>query len=238
MEPPIAFNAKALRDEKVKVLQAIMPLSRADGVMGQYQGYLDNPGVASDSSTPTYASLKLIVNTWRWQGVPFYLRSGKNLAIKGSEITLQFKQVPHLLFEDNTEQSPNILSLCIQPDEGMHLRFETKVPGAGMQTDPVVMEFHYDDRFGVQSLPDAYERLLLDALNGDASLFARSDEIEQAWTLLDPLIGSLGDGEKLPLAIYSPGTWGPKEADEFLSKDGFGWMYGCGDHKGGANAVD
>ncbi len=238
MEPPIAFNAKALRDEKVKVLQAMMPLNAGSGILGQYRGYLDNPGVAQDSQTPTYAALKLFVNTWRWQGVPFYLRSGKNLAKKGSEITLQFKRVPHLLFEENGELRPNTLSLCIQPDEGMHLRFETKVPGAGMRTDPVIMEFHYDDRFGKQSLPDAYERLLLDAWNGDASLFARSDEIEQAWTLLDPLIGAWEVGKKPVLASYPPGSWGPKESDKFLRRDGFSWMHGCGDHWEGEDETD
>jgi glucose-6-phosphate 1-dehydrogenase len=170
--------------------------------------------------------------------VPFYLRSGKNLAKKGSEITLQFKRVPHLLFEENGELRPNTLSLCIQPDEGMHLRFETKVPGAGMRTDPVIMEFHYDDRFGKQSLPDAYERLLLDAWNGDASLFARSDEIEQAWTLLDPLIGAWEAGKKPVLASYSPRSWGPKEADKFLRRDGFSWMDGCGNHWEGEDETD
>jgi glucose-6-phosphate 1-dehydrogenase len=233
MEPPIAFNAKALRDEKVKVLQAVMPLNAESGVLGQYQGYLDNPGVAQNSKTPTYAALQLFVNTWRWQGVPFYLRSGKNLAIKGSEITMQFKRVPHMLFEDNTELSPNTLSLCIQPDEGMHLRFETKVPGAGMRTDPVDMEFNYDDRFGKQSLPDAYERLLLDAMNGDASLFARSDEIEQAWTLLDPVIGVWEGAKSLTLAHYTPGSWGPLEADQFLRRGGFAWTHGCGNQQEG-----
>jgi glucose-6-phosphate 1-dehydrogenase len=177
MEPPSAFNAKALRDEKVKVLQSVRHIATSDGVWGQYQGYRDEDGVAPASQTPTFIALKLFVDNWRWQGVPFFLRSGKCLARKATEITLQFKRVPHLIFPDESGLVPNSLTLCIQPHEGMHLQFDTKVPGAGMRTEPVDMEFHYDEHFGAQALPEAYERLLLDALQGDASLFARSDEI-------------------------------------------------------------
>ncbi|MFQ5998470.1 MAG: glucose-6-phosphate dehydrogenase, partial [Candidatus Bathyarchaeia archaeon] len=177
MEPPAAFNAKFLRDEKVKVLQALHPITKSDFVMGQYLGYHSEPGVARDSRTPTYISLKLFIDNWRWKGVPFYLRTGKKLARKTTEITLQFRRVPLTIFQENLDPTPNSISLCIQPDEGHHLRFETKVPGAGMKTAPVDMEFHYS-RFGKNVLPDAYERLLLDAVNGDAALFTRSDEIE------------------------------------------------------------
>lgn len=232
MEPPVAFNAKALRDEKVKVLQAVPPVGDGDYIFGQYEGYLDNPGVVENSTTPTYLGMKFFVNSWRWQGVPFYLRSGKNLAEKTSEITLQFKQVPHQLFVSDDNVEPNILSLCIQPDEGIHLQFETKVPGAGMQSDPVLMDFHYGDRYGDQSLPDAYERLLLDALNGDASLFARSDEIEGAWSLMDPVLQTWENDKNPPIAYYKPGSWGPAESDQFLSQDGFAWLQGCGGHEG------
>lgn len=221
MEPPSAFNAKALRDEKVKVLQSIRPISEKDGVWGQYQGYRDEEGVAQGSLTLTYIALKLYIDNWRWQGVPFYLRSGKSLARKATEITLQFKRVPHLIFAENAGLIPNSLTLCIQPDEGMHLQFETKIPGAGMRTEPVDMEFHYSDRFGEQALPEAYERLLLDAIQGDASLFARNDEIELAWRLVDPLTVN-----KAPV-FYSPGSWGPVEAEELLSEDGRGWLEGC-----------
>ncbi len=230
IEPPPAFNARALRDEKVKVLQAVRPLHLADGVWGQYGGYGEEPGVAPRSRTPTYMALKLYVDNWRWQGVPFYLRTGKRLARKVTEITLQFKQVPHLLFPQNVDLTPNRLSLCIQPDEGIHLHFETKVPGAGMRTAPVDMEFHYGDRFGEQVLPDAYERLLLDALSGDASLFARSDEIEWAWALVDPILDEWERQETPPLAFYEPGSWGPVESDEFMAHGGCAWQQCCGEH--------
>lgn len=227
MEPPAVFNAKTLRDEKVKVLQAIRPIRLPDSVWGQYRGYRQEQGVAPDSWTPTYAALRLYVDNWRWQGVPFYLRSGKSMATKTTEITLQFKHVPHLLFSENVDVLPNSLSLCIQPNEGMHLRFETKVPGAGMRVAPVDMEFHYGDRFGSHTLPEAYERLLLDAIQGDASLFARSDEIELAWKLVDPLLQEWERMEEPPLTFYDPGSWGPVEADEFLARDGRSWLHTC-----------
>jgi glucose-6-phosphate 1-dehydrogenase len=221
MEAPSAFNAKTLRDEKVKVLQSIRPISQNDGVWGQYEGYREEKGVAPGSLTPTYVGLKLFIDNWRWQGVPFYVRSGKGVARKATEITLQFKRVPHLIFSENVGLTPNSLSLCIQPDEGMHLQFETKVPGAGMRAEPVDMDFHFDDHFGEQALPEAYERLLLDAIQGDASLFARSDEIELAWRLADPLTAA-----KEPM-FYAPGSWGPCEADELLADDGRRWLEGC-----------
>ena len=221
MEPPSAFNARALRDEKVKVLQAVRPVGLMDYVLGQYEGYREEDDVALNSKTPTYVALKLYIDNWRWQGVPFYLRSGKSLHRKSTEITLQFKRVPHLLFPENVDLLPNSLSLCVQPDEGMHLLFQTKAPGAGMRTAPVDMEFHYSDRFGERILPEAYERLLLDALQGDASLFARSDEIEVAWGLVDPLTV-----ERAP-EVYEPGSHGPKRADELLAQEGHRWLMGC-----------
>jgi glucose-6-phosphate 1-dehydrogenase len=221
MEPPSAFNARALRDEKVKVLHAVRPVDPEDYVLGQYEGYLDENGVAPGSKTPTFVALKLYIDNWRWKGVPFYLRSGKNLTRKTTEITLQFRPVPHLLFPDNVDLVTNSLSLCVQPDEGMHLLFQTKVPGAGMRANPVDMEFHYSDRFGERTLPEAYERLLLDALQGDASLFARSDEIELAWTLVDPLTV-----ERQP-ERYAPGTDGPPLADMILALEGHRWLMGC-----------
>lgn len=221
MEPPSAFNAKALRDEKVKVLQSIRAIDTVDGVWGQYRGYRDEEGVARDSQTPTYIALKVSVDNWRWQGVPFYVRSGKKLAKKATEITLEFKNVPHLIFSENAGLNPNSLSLCLQPDEGMHLRFETKVPGAGMRAVPVDMEFHFSDHFGEQALPEAYERLLLDAIQGDASLFARSDEIELAWRLVDPML------TEIEPVFYAPGSWGPAAADALLAQDGREWLEGC-----------
>ena len=224
MEPPPAFNARALRDEKVKVLQAVRSVGLRDYVLGQYRGYRNEDGVASDSWTPTYVALKLYIDNWRWQGVPFYLRSGKSLHKKTTEVTLEFKRVPHLLFSENVDLVANSLSLCVQPDEGMHLLFQTKVPGAGMRTAQVDMEFHYSGRFGERTLPEAYERLLLDALQGDASLFARSDEIELAWSLVDPLTV-----EREP-KLYLPGSHGPPHADVLLAQDGHVWLMGC-DHE-------
>jgi glucose-6-phosphate 1-dehydrogenase len=230
MEPPVAFNAKYLRDEKVKILQALRPADIMDGVWGQYRGYRDETGVDDHSTTPTYLALQLFVDNWRWQGVPFYLRSGKKLHTKSTEITLQFKGVPHHLFLDNAELSPNLLSICIQPDEGMHLRYETKIPGAGMRTDPVEMDFHYGERFGEGSLPDAYERLLLDALQGDASLFTRGDEIELAWSIIDPLTKNWEQEDDPPLVFYQPGSTGPDEAEEFLARDDREWCDCCQEH--------
>ena len=229
MEPPASFRADALRNEKVKVLGSTRPIAIQDVVHAQYLGYCDAPGVAIASQTPTYAALKLFVDNWRWQGIPFYLRSGKSLARKISEVVIEFKQPPHLMFDlpDNYEFTPNILSLCIQPDEGIHLKFEAKVPDSAEETRSVDMEFHYDESFGCGSLPEAYERLLLDALKGDASLFARSDEIEQAWGLIDPIVQGCSSPDAPPLALYEPGSWGPVEADELLERDNNIWRSGC-----------
>ncbi|GAB4580941.1 MAG: glucose-6-phosphate dehydrogenase [Anaerolineales bacterium] len=228
MEPPATFNAKALRDETVKVLHAISPIQMRDTVWGQYRKYRDAEGVAPNSRTPTFIAIKLFIDNWRWQGVPFYVRSGKALAARTTEIALQFKQVPHLLFPDNTSLSPNRLSICIQPDEGIHLTFETKIPGAGMRSKSVDMDFHYDD-IGENILPDAYERLLLDAIRGDASLFTRSDGIERAWQLVDPLLQAWERGDGPSLAFYESGTWGPPEAEQLLGADRRSWVLGCGD---------
>jgi glucose-6-phosphate 1-dehydrogenase len=228
MEPPAKMNAKALRDEKVKVLQAVHPLAVKKMVMGQYRGYRQERGVAPDSATPTYVALKLFVDNWRWQGVPFYLRTGKGLARKNTEITLQFKRVPHLIFTDGDAGLPaNQLSICIQPDEGMHLRFALKVPGAEMRTSPVNMDFNYQDFFGEQGLPDAYERLLLDALHGDASLFARSDEILRAWELITPILKGWDAQDDRHLCFYDLGSWGPEDGDALISRDGRLWSMCC-----------
>jgi len=231
MEPPAIFEANALRDEKVKVLRAVRPIVQS--VRAQYRGYRDEPGVAPDSQTPTYAVLQLLVDNWRWRDVPFYLRSGKRLAAKSTAIAIQFKRVPHLMFPlaPGERISPNVIYLCLQPDEGIHLHFEAKEPGAGMRTRSVDMEFHYAEDFGASALPDAYERLLLDAVQGDASLFARADEIELAWGLIDPTLANWERPDAPPLVSYEPGSWGPAEADDFLAQDGRAWLYGCGEHK-------
>jgi glucose-6-phosphate 1-dehydrogenase len=230
MEPPAQFEAKTLRDEKVKVLQAIRTGSQ--NVRAHYNGYCSEEGVASDSQTPTYAALQLFVDNWRWRGVPFYLRSGKSMATKTTEIAIEFKCVPHLMFPmpEDEQITPNVLSLCLQPDEGIHLRFEAKEPGMGMETRSVDMEFHYAQDFGSAALPDSYERLLLDAMQGDASLFARADEIELAWELIDPILDGWTQPGAPPLALYEPGTWGPVEAHELLAEEGRTWIRGCGEH--------
>jgi glucose-6-phosphate 1-dehydrogenase len=230
MEPPAMFEANALRDEKVKVLRAVRVGS--ENVRAQYDGYRSEEGVALDSQTPTYAALQLFVDNWRWRGVPFYLRSGKNLKAKTTEAAIQFKGVPHLMFPRSSgdEITQNVLSLCLQPDEGIHLRFEAKEPGMGMRSRSVDMEFHYAEDFGAAALPEAYERLLLDAMQGDAALFARADEIELAWCLIDPILAGWEQPDASPLAVYKPGTWGPAEANELLAQEGRAWLYDCAVH--------
>ncbi|HSN74959.1 MAG TPA: glucose-6-phosphate dehydrogenase [Anaerolineae bacterium] len=236
MEPPVAFNATALRNEKVKVLEAIRPVEPREvstiSVRAQYRArngptYRREEGVDPQSETPTYAALKFFVDNWRWQGVPFYIRSGKLLKAKTTEIVVRFKRVPHLMFAKDYQgiRPPNSLQICIQPDEGIHLTFNTKLPGAGMRTQTADMDFRYDNDFG-GDLPEAYERLLLDTLQGDASLFARSDEIELSWQVVDPILQGWAQG-LAPLAFYEPASWGPREADELLARDGSVWMAGC-----------
>jgi glucose-6-phosphate 1-dehydrogenase len=234
MEPPASFDPEALRDERQKVLQAVRPIAEPDAarhsVRGQYAGYREEDGVRPDSPTATYGALRLFIDNWRWQGVPFYLRSGKCLAAKTTQVSIQFKSVPHLMFPLPPGQSirPNALFMCLQPDEGIHLRFEVKVPDSLRQFRSVDMEFHYAEDFGPQAIPEAYERLLLDAINGDASLYMRADGIELGWALVDPIRRAWDTGD-LPLHVYAPGTWGPDQAAAFLGGDGRGWTMGCGD---------
>ena len=230
MEPPSSFEADAVRNEKTKVLQAIRPIDLFDTICAQYKGYKDLEGVAPGSQTPTYAALKLNIDNWRWQGVPFYLRSGKALKRKVSEITVVFRQPPHSMFnnrENGGNFTPNILSICVQPDEGIHLSFEAKVPDSARRTKSVNLEFHYADTFGECVIPEAYERLLLDALLGDPGLFTRSDTIEVSWKLMDPIIRMWETDKARPLATYEHNSWGPVEADELLAKGGHIWRLGC-----------
>ncbi len=233
MEPPSSFNAEAVRNEKAKLFESIRPIALTDTVRGQYAGYAKAEGVAPGSQTPTYAALKLNIDNWRWQGVPFYLRSGKAMMRKTSEIIIEFQRPPHLMFHlpEGSGITPNILSLCIQPDEGIHLRFEAKVPDFEQAMRSVDMDFHYRSSFD-GSLPDAYQRLLLDALAGDASLFTRNDSIEAAWRLLDPIIQGW-EAQAIPgLEGYPTGSWGPAEADQLLERDGRSWRIGCVDEPG------
>jgi glucose-6-phosphate 1-dehydrogenase len=230
MEPPAQFSADLLRNEKVKVLAALRKVGHDDTVRAQYEGYLETDRVAQNSQTATFAALKLYVDNWRWQGVPFYLRSGKALAAKTSEIAIQFRCPPSVLFKlrGDGHLSPNILSLCIQPDEGIHLTLQAKAPDTSRRLQTVNLGFHYRDSFPGTPLPDAYERLLLDALAGDASLFTRSDEIELAWSLIDSVFSLWEQPDAPPVETYEKGTWGPHSADVLLAADGFEWVLSCG----------
>jgi len=237
MEPPATFEAEALRDEKVKVIRAIAEPRgddvRRNVVRGQYgpgwvaakevAGYREEPEVDKQSETETYVAAKLTIDDWRWSGVPFYLRTGKRLPKRATEIAIQFKEVPHRLFQDSaTDPDPNLLAIRIQPDEGIMLRFGAKIPGLGIEVRSVTMDFTYGSAFAVDS-PDAYETLILDALLGDASLFTRADEVEEAWGIVDPIIAAWADAEPPSFPNYEAGSWGPPEADELLERDGRRW---------------
>ncbi|HLP14825.1 MAG TPA: glucose-6-phosphate dehydrogenase [Bacteroidota bacterium] len=233
MEPPALIEADSLRNEKVKVLRTLREIapehSARHTVRAQYEGYRSEPGVAPDSTTETYAALRIYIDNWRWQGVPFYLRSGKMLSEKATEIIIQFRRPPTQIFDTqtgSTELFTNRLSICIQPDEGIHLRFITKDPDGGMKTHPVAMAFQSPQAVAAES-PDAYERLLLDALNGDASLFTRSDEIELAWKFIDSIRAGWMEDHAPGLTTYARGSWGPSEADDLLACEGHWWILGC-----------
>lgn len=236
MEPPASFNADAIRNEKAKLFSALRPITAnmvgSETVRAQYRGYLKTTGVDPGSQTATYAALRLFIDNWRWNGVPFYLRSGKALKDKTSEILIQFREPPHFMFplSEGYKITANSLSLCVQPNEGIHLRFEAKVPDTAADMRSVNMDFHYSDSFGPCSIPDAYERLLLDALQGDASLFTRSDGIEESWRRIDEIIKGWGMPEAPVMAEYEPGSWGPAEADSFMARDGRKWVISCGGH--------
>jgi glucose-6-phosphate 1-dehydrogenase len=230
MEPPASLDADAIRNEKVKVIGTVRPISLDDTVRAQYKGYRSSDGVAPDSKTPTFAALKLFIDNWRWKGVPFYLRSGKAMPAKSSAIIVEFQPPPDVIFNLGQSRSftPNFLSICIQPDEGIQLRFETKVPDTVSESRSVNMSHSYLEAFPGVVLPDAYERLLLDALKGDASLFARNDGIEAAWRLIDPILsGWAASPQASPLYPYARNSWGPDAAAELLAKSGHAWRMGC-----------
>ncbi|MFL6130528.1 MAG: glucose-6-phosphate dehydrogenase [Mycobacteriales bacterium] len=240
MEPPTSFAAEAVRNEKVKLLQAIRPPTAADtdrtAVRGQYTrggtrdelmaGYRDEPGVDPLSRTETYAALRLEVDNWRWAGVPFYLRTGKRLPQRVTEVALQFQRPPHLPIAAGqaSELDPDALVLRIQPDEGITLRFGAKVPGHSFRVRSASMQFSYGESFPEES-PEAYERLLLDALLGDPTLFIRADEVRQCWRIVDPVIGHWADDAKR-IPAYEAGSWGPDEADRLIERDGRAWRNG------------
>ena len=229
MEPPSAFDADALRNEKVKVLQAARAVRLEDTVRGQYDGYRRADGVAPDSITPTFSALKLFIDNWRWKDIPFYLRSGKAMRQKTTQVNIQFKRPPNSIFEltETGDYSRNMLSICIQPDEGIHLTIEAKIPDRQIAKS-VDMELHYDNAFKAEDLPDAYERLILDAINGDAALFIRGDEIESAWRIVDPIIeGWASDPSAPPMHCYTKGSWGPEAADKLLEREEHIWRLSC-----------
>jgi glucose-6-phosphate 1-dehydrogenase len=228
MEPPSRFTADRLRNEKVKVLDSIVVPSREDAMnsiaLGQYQGYLNESGVAKDSRTPTFAAMQLHIENWRWKGVPFYLRSGKGLRRRYSEVTIQFREPPFQLFQQPSGHAPepNRLTIVLQPNEGIKLSFQTKVPtieGTALQSRD--LSFDYKSAFGF--IPEAYERLLLDALQGDASLFMRGDEIERSWEIVDPFIQATEASSGVPES-YGIGEDGPAGAHKLLSRDGRRWQ--------------
>jgi glucose-6-phosphate 1-dehydrogenase len=240
MEPPATIDAQGIRDEKVKALRAVDILSpdevANEVVRAQYDGgwvegeevagYRDEEGVDAASTTETYVGMRLRVDNWRWAGVPFYLRTGKRLPKRVTEVAMEFHEVPHLPFASSQARGlgPNAMVLRIQPDEGITLRFGAKVPGQAFEVRSVSMDFSYGAAF-LEESPEAYERLLLDAMVGDPTLFIRTDEVEQAWHITEPLLTAFGDDgdERMPLARYEAGTWGPREADRLLEQDGRHW---------------
>jgi glucose-6-phosphate 1-dehydrogenase len=239
MEPPATFEANAVRDEKAKVLKSVRPIPldsvddfalRAQYTQGWVTGrkvpaYREEPKVSPASTTETYAALKLYIDNWRWADVPFYLRAGKRLPKRVSEISIQFRRVPHLLFGGAGAEGiePNVLSVRIQPDEGISLKFCAKLPGTTKEIRPVQMEFRYGEFFGAVP-PTAYETLLLDCMLGDATLFNRDDTVELSWELVDPILKHWQQNGPKGLAFYEAGTWGPPEADAFLGRDGRRWQ--------------
>jgi len=236
MEPPASLSANSVRDEKFKAMRSVRPLpaDRVDefAVRGQYgpgtvlgdtvPGYREEPGVDPNSSTETFAALKLCFDNWRWAGVPFYLRSGKRLQKHVTEIAIQFKDVPHRLFtETDSPLQPNVLLIRIQPNEGITLRFAAKLPGQAMRIRPVNMDFRYGSSFGVKP-PEAYERLLLDCMLGDSTLYARRDMVERGWEIVDPIL----EAWKKPapdFPNYEAGSWGPQAAFALIERDGRKW---------------
>lgn len=238
MEAPNSLDADSIRNEKVKVLQAthLADMNQIDAaaIRGQYTaGWRDNKmvpayreeeGASEGSTTPTYAAIKLYVDNWRWKGVPIYLRTGKRMPKKVSEISIQFKEVPFLMFQSASQQAnPNVLAMRIQPNEGISMRFEVKTPGTSLRTRSVDMDFRYDTAFG-QANTDAYSRLLVDCMLGDQTLFTRGDEVEASWRILTPLL-NVWDAPAPPdvIPLYEAGTWGPIEAELLLNRDGRRW---------------
>ncbi len=239
MEPPVAFRADEVRNKKVDVLHAIRPLTPEQvheaAVRGQYaagwiqgqhiEAYRAESGVAHDSVTETFAAVKLFVDNWRWQDVPFYLRTGKRLPFKASEVSIQFRPVPHQAFPSAAIENwePNRLVIQIQPEEGMRLQFQAKRPGPAMHLNRTDMQFRYRDAFKVEP-PEAYETLLLDVILGDATLFMRADQIEAAWSVIDPILEVWDAVPPVEFPNYAAGTWGPESSRVLIARDGRSWL--------------
>lgn len=241
MEPPATLEPSAIRNEILKVFQSFRPIEEKDvknvALRGQYlsstiknepvSGYRDEEGVKKNSTTETFAALKFYIDNWRWGGVPFYIRTGKKLPTRVTEVVIHFKPTPHFLFSNQENcQSCNQLVIRIQPDEGILLKFGMKIPGAGFEVQNVNMDFHYAD-LSHQRIPSAYERLIFDSIKGDSTLFARTEELIEAWKFLMPVLEAWRDNEEIPLHGYPAGTWGPENADDFIEKEGIGWRYPC-----------
>jgi glucose-6-phosphate 1-dehydrogenase len=223
MEAPTSLEPNPISEEKNKVFRSMLPIRSSDVVRGQYTGYRTEEGVSSDSDTETFIALRSYIDNWRWAGVPFYIRAGKRMPKRATEIRIQFKKPPHLTFGRDAakELDPNAITLRIQPEEGISLRFGAKVPSAGIKLRSVTMDFEYATSFLVET-PEAYERLLLDCMIGDPTLFTRADEVEAAWKLIDPVEAAWRD-DRPPLHFYEAGTWGPAAAAKLLEQDAREW---------------
>jgi glucose-6-phosphate 1-dehydrogenase len=241
MEPPSSLDADAIRNEVLKVFQSLQPIKEEDVpnqvIRGQYTpslirgecvtGYRHEKGVANDSRTETYVALKFFINNWRWGGVPFYVRTGKRLPTRVTEIVVHFKPTPHHLFQRQSGKlSANQLIIRIQPDEGILLKFDMKEPGAGFNVKNVNMDFHYKDLANTR-VPSAYERLLHDVMLGDSTLFSRDDEVETAWKFLEPVQKAWAKNPAIKVYGYAAGTWGPEHANDLIEGEGLEWRYPC-----------
>ncbi len=242
MEPPVDLKANSIRNETIKVFQSIRRFSKKDIskniIRGQYtsarigkekvNSYREEPGVDKNSQTETYVAMKAFIDNWRWSGIPFYIRTGKYMPTRVTEIVVHFKSTPQYLFKSNNDNADkdNILVLRIQPDEGILLKFGIKTPGAGFETKSVNMDFHYSDYADI-FIPEAYERLLLDAVQDDATLYPRSDGVEEAWKIIDPILKEWETNKDIKLYGYPAGTWGPENAEEIIEGTGNQWRYPC-----------
>lgn len=243
MEPPSSLEPDAIRNEILKVFQSFRPIKEEEvaknTIRGQYvvsnvkhkaqKAYREEKGVDSGSNTETYAALKFYIDNWRWGGVPFYIRTGKKLPTRVTEVVIHFKPTPHFLFtgnKNNLSNSCNQLVIRIQPDEGILMKFGMKIPGSGFDVQNVNMDFHYSDLVH-QRIPTAYERLIYDSMKGDKTLFARTEEVIQAWRFLQPVLNQWKTNENIPLHGYPSGTWGPEHADDLIAGENMTWRYPC-----------